>query len=216
MQTGRDQGRRLDRNRDGGEDPSDESRPAANHGSEAPPTDPGSPLMQEAFAPMTVDARQAFGNMLEYHRKIVFKVANTYAWNPDDRADLAQEIAAQLWRAFPGYDPQRSFSTWMYRIALNVAISQVRTSTQRDRHLVPFDENLHDTAEAYSTDPEAEQRLRALNRIIAGLDKLNRALMILYLEDHSNREIGDILGLSETNVSTKLSRLKQRIRNDLS
>jgi RNA polymerase sigma-70 factor (ECF subfamily) len=172
--------------------------------------------MQEAFAPMTVDARQSFGTMLEHHRKIVFKVANTYAWNPDDRADLAQEIAAQLWRAFPGYDPQRSFSTWMYRIALNVAISQVRTSTQRDRHLVPFDESLHDTAEVHSTDPEAEQRLRALNRIIAGLDKLNRALMILYLEDHSNREIGDILGLSETNVSTKLSRLKQRIRNDLS
>lgn len=171
--------------------------------------------MQEVLAPMTADARQAFGELLERHRKIVFKVANSYAWQPDDRADLAQEIAAQLWRAFPGYDPQRSFSTWMYRIALNVAISQVRGSSQRDRHLIPLDESLHDIADDHGADPEADQRLHALNRIIAGLDKLNRALLLLYLEDRSNREIGDILGLSETNVSTKLSRLKQRIRNDL-
>jgi len=172
--------------------------------------------MQEALAAMTLDNRQAFGELLERHRKIVYKVANSYAWHPDDRADLAQEIAAQLWRAFPGYDRQRSFSTWMYRIALNVAISQVRGNAQRDRHLVPLDESLHDVAENHAADPDADLRLRALNRIIAGLDKLNRALLLLYLEAHSNREIGDILGLSETNVSTKLSRLKQRIRNELS
>ena len=170
--------------------------------------------MQEALAPMTLDARQVFGELLERHRKIVFKIANSYAWTPADRADLAQEISAQLWRAFPTYDPQRSFSTWMYRIALNVAISQVRSNTQRDRHLVPLDESLHDIADEHSADHEANQQLQTLDRIIAGLDKLNRALLLLYLEERSNREIGEVLGLSETNVSTKLSRLKQRIRND--
>jgi RNA polymerase sigma-70 factor (ECF subfamily) len=171
--------------------------------------------MQDALAPMSLDARPAFGDLLERHRKIVYKVANSYAWTPDDRADLAQEIATQLWRAFPGYNPERAFSTWMYRIALNVAISHVRSATQRDHHLVPLDESLHDIADEHGADPDADQRLHALNRIISGLDKLNRALLLLYLDDHSNREIGDILGLSETNVSTKLSRLKQRIRNDL-
>ncbi len=170
--------------------------------------------MQEALVPMTLDARQAFGELLERHRKIVFKIANSYAWTPADRADLAQEISAQLWRAFPTYDRQRSFSTWMYRIALNVAISQVRNNTQRDRHLVPLDESLHDIAGEHSADHEGNQQLQTLDRIIAGLDKLNRALLLLYLEERSNREIGEILGLSETNVSTKLSRLKQRIRND--
>ena len=171
--------------------------------------------MQEAFATMNPDARLAFGELLERHRKIVFKVANSYAWRPDDRADLAQEIAGQLWRAFPGYDPARSFYTRMYRIALNVAISYVRSSTQRDRHHVPLDESLHDVADERGGDFESDERVHALNRLIAGLDKLNRALLLLYLEDRSNREIGDILGLSETNVSTKISRLKQRIRNDL-
>lgn len=172
--------------------------------------------MLEAVASMNHDARQAFGELLERHRRIVFKVAHTYAWDPDDRDDLAQEIAAQLWRAYPGYDPSRSFSTWMYRIALNVAISHVRSSTQRDRHSVALDDSLHDVADERSGDPESEQQLRALQQVIAGLDRINRALLLLYLEDRSNREIGDILGLSESNVSTKISRLKQRIRNDLS
>ena len=172
--------------------------------------------MLEAVASMNLDARQAFGELLERHRRIVFKVAHTYAWDPDDRDDLAQEIAAQLWRAYPGYDPSRSFSTWMYRIALNVAISHVRSSTQRDRHSVALDDSLHDVADERGSDPESEQQLRALQRVIAGLDRINRALLLLYLEDRSNREIGDILGLSESNVSTKISRLKQRIRNDLS
>ena len=72
-----------------------------------------------------------FAALLEQHRGIVFKVAATYCRHPEDRQDLAQEIAAQLWRAFSGYDPARLFSTWMYRIALNVAISHVRSTSGR-------------------------------------------------------------------------------------
>ena len=168
----------------------------------------------EHAATMTTDARQQFGELLERHRKIVFKVANAYALQADDRADLAQEIATQLWRAFPGYDPSRSFSTWMYRIALNVAISHLRSHTQRDKHAVPLVEDLHDIAVA-GTDHEADQQIRALHRFIAQLDPLNRALLLLYLEEHSAREIGDILGISESNVTTKISRLKQRIRSEI-
>ena len=171
--------------------------------------------MREASALMKPDARQTFAQLLERHRKIVFKVANTYAWNADDRADLSQDIAAQLWHAFPGYDAQRPFSTWMYRIALNVAISQVRSQSHRNRHTVPLDESLHDVADESGTTFEADEQVRALQRVIAGLDPLNRALLLLYLDERSNREIGEILGLSETNVTSKISRLKQRIRNDL-
>lgn len=169
----------------------------------------------EHLAIMTADARQAFGDLLERHRKIVFKVVNTYAWHPADRDELAQEIATQLWRAFPAYEPARSFSTWMYRIALNVAISHVRSSTHHDKHSVPLDETLHDIADDNGTDHESDQQVRALHRFIAQLDKLNRALLLLYLEDHSYREIADILGISETNVATKISRLKQRIRTEI-
>ncbi|MEO8367107.1 MAG: sigma-70 family RNA polymerase sigma factor [Pseudoxanthomonas sp.] len=161
------------------------------------------------------DRQEQFRELIERNRKIVFKVANTYAWHPDDREELAQEIAAQLWRAFPAYDGLRPFSTWMYRIALNVAISQVRSGNRRGRYSVPLDEHLHDIADESASDPESDQQVRALHRFIAQLDKLNRALLLLYLEDQSYRQIADILGISETNVATKLSRLKQRIRNEI-
>lgn len=159
--------------------------------------------------------QERFAALFEQHRGIVFKVVNTYSFNPDDRAELAQEIAVQLWRAFRSYDAQRSFSTWMYRIALNVAISQVRSRTHKERHSVALDESLHDVAEANGSHHESDQQVRALHAFIAQLDALNRALLLLYLEDQSYRQIADILGISETNVATKLSRLKQRIRKEL-
>ncbi len=159
--------------------------------------------------------RDRFSELLEQHRKIVFKVANSYARLADDRADLAQEIRAQLWRAFPRYDESRSFSTWMYRIALNIAISHLRDAERRDTHTLPLDESAHENTLVGSI-AEPDERVRALEKFMAQLDALNRALMLLVLEERSYREIAEILGLSETNVATRISRLKQRIRNDTS
>ena len=159
--------------------------------------------------------RERFGELLEQHRKIVFKVANTYARLADDRADLAQEISAQLWRAFPGYDEARSFSTWMYRIALNVAISHLRNAERRNIQTLPLDESAHEAAVVVGI-AEPDERVRAFEVFMVQLDPLNRALLLLVLEERSYREIAEILGLSETNVATRISRLKQRIRNDTS
>lgn len=159
--------------------------------------------------------QREFGALLERHRAIVFKVANTYAGLPDDRADLAQEIAAQLWHAWPTYDSARSFTTWMYRVALNVGIGFLRGDGRRRRHAIPLDESLHDVGDANATDHEAEQRIRLLQRFIARQAPIDRALLLLYLDDRAQREIAEILGISETNVSTKIGRLKQRIRSEL-
>ena len=160
--------------------------------------------------------RAVFSELLQRHAGIVFKVANTYARGSEDRADLAQEIAAQLWRAWPRYDATRSVTTWMYRIALNVAISHVRSNSLRLRHdAVQLDEQLHDVADANAANPETEQHLRLLQQFIARQAPLDRALLLLYLEERGQREIADILGISESNVSTKIGRLKQRIRNEL-
>ena len=171
----------------------------------------------ETIAAMTGnDRHQAFASVLQRHSGIVFKVANTYARLPEDRADLAQEIAAQLWRAWPKYDPARSASTWMYRVALNVAISHVREQSLRQRHdAVPLDETLHDMADAAATDHETEDHLRLLQAFIARQPPLDRALLLLYLDERPQREIAEILGISEANVSTKIGRLKQRLRDDL-
>jgi RNA polymerase sigma factor (sigma-70 family) len=170
--------------------------------------------MQPQTIAMAAELGQQFRELLERHRKIVFKIANTYSRHPDDRADLAQEIAAQLWRAFPAYDG-RPFSTWMYRIALNVAISFLRDSQQRARHWVPLEQEHHDTVGDSGAQPETDERMHILHRFIGQLDGLNRALLLLYLDERSQHEIADILGITETNVATKIARLKQRLRDDM-
>ena len=164
-----------------------------------------------AAAAITDASRLQFAELLDQHRRMVFKVANTYA-RAADREDLAQEIASQLWRAFPDYDPSRPFSTWLYRIALNIGISHLRGQAARERRTVPLELELHETADPLAHEPDSDEAPRLLAEFIAQLDALNRALLLLYLEERSAREIADILGISETNVSTKINRLKERVR----
>ena len=158
-----------------------------------------------------MDKQRLFSDLLEQHYGIVGKVVGTYCWHPDDRDELTQEILAQLWRAFPRYDDSKAFSTWMYRVALNVAISWVRRHSLRQQHMVELDEDV-EVAGDIGTDPVGDERIAFLRTFIDGLDSLNRALMLLYLEERSYSDIADILGITETNVATKISRLKQRVR----
>jgi RNA polymerase sigma factor (sigma-70 family) len=152
-----------------------------------------------------------FAALLESHRRLIFKVANTYGRGRVDIEDLAQEIAAQSWRAFPNYDPARSFATWLYRIALNVAISWLRTEVPRRRRSVPFEADLHDSAVSDAFDDSDGSRI--LRGFIDSQGPLDRALLLLYLEERPNVEIADILGISATNVTTKINRLKERLRH---
>ncbi|HZL68951.1 MAG TPA: sigma-70 family RNA polymerase sigma factor [Candidatus Limnocylindrales bacterium] len=156
-----------------------------------------------------------FEALLESHRGIVFKTVNTYCWRPEDRDDLAQEISTQLWKAWPKYDASRPFSTWMYRIALNVAISFVRREVQHRKVFTPLEEELHDTSAQSSVDHDATAGMERLRRFIAAEPPFERALLLLYLEDKPQKEIAEILGITPTNVSTKISRLKQRIRTEI-
>ena len=160
------------------------------------------------------DAEARFAELLERHRGIVFKVAATYCRNPADREDVSQEIVTQLWRAFPKFDATRTFSTWMYRIALNVAISFVRSNSVRERHTVALDET-HDVEDSKAGPAEEGERARLLYAFIDRLDALNRALLLLYLDDRSYRDIAAILGITETNVATKIGRLKQRFVREM-
>lgn len=189
----------------------DKCSPAPNHGVEGH-NRPAPGTWMDITADMT-EPLPAFDALLERHRGIVLKIARTYAHGPEDRADLAQEIVAQLWRAWPGYDPSRAFSTWMYRIALNTGISFLREDSRRRQHAVSLDEQLHDVADERGDDHEAGERLRILDRFTATLEPLNRALLVLYLEDRSTREIAEVLGIGESNVTTRVHRLKQRIRD---
>jgi len=161
----------------------------------------------------TTPTRQdQFLKLLDEHKKIVYKVASSYCRNPADRPDLEQEIVAQLWRSFDRYDEAYRFSTWMYRIALNVAISFYRTETRRSRDTVAAGDSLLEIAAEGPEEPD--ENLQVLRELIAKLDELDRALVILYLDGNRYDTIAEILGISETNVGTKIGRIKQKLRRD--
>ncbi|MDE2225421.1 MAG: sigma-70 family RNA polymerase sigma factor [Xanthomonadaceae bacterium] len=167
------------------------------------------------------ERQRRFEALLREHQRIVFKVSRAYARDAHERDDLVQDIAVQLWRSFAAFDPGRAkFSTWMYRVALNVAISHVRSM----RHpgappLEPLDgAHLETVASTGASHDEAmlrDERIAGLHTFIARLDPLNRALVLLYLEDRSYAEIADVLGISETNVATKLNRIKNKLRGQM-
>ena len=161
---------------------------------------------------LTVDEEDSFLRLVDQHRGIIRKVAAGYASNAADQHDLSQEIMLQLWKAYPRYSPERPFSTWMYRIALNVWISFLRRNTRPVRQTVALEEVDHELSHESTGTPELDERIALLQSVVATLDPLNRALLLLYLDDHSYRDIAAILGITETNVATKLSRLKERLR----
>jgi len=161
--------------------------------------------------------KHQFEALLHEHRKMILKLAAAFTRRPQDRQDLAQEITIQLWRAFPRFDPERArFSTWMYRIALNVAISQFRRDTGSVAgHTEALEEHHLNRIASQQPDPEGDERLCALWELIEKFEPLNRALIVLYLEDRSYAEIAEIIGISQTNVATKISRIKQTLRQQM-
>jgi RNA polymerase sigma-70 factor (ECF subfamily) len=162
----------------------------------------------------TNDAQTAFVERLDQHRGILIKVANAYCRDAAGREDLIAEIVAQLWRAFPKFDGRASFSTWTYRIAVNVAISCHRRERHKTKSLEPTGEAILERLPAPPA-TDADDALEIVRQYIDQLDELNRALMMLYLDDNSYAEIAAILGISETNVATKISRIKQRLKHDI-
>ena len=150
--------------------------------------------------------------LLQEHRAILYKVAFGYCRDREDRGDLVQEMAIQLWRSFGRYDGRVKFSTWAYRVSMNVAISHFRGETGRIRDTLPFDELAHELATADPLAEEASDNMKVLRKLIDGLDELNRALVLLYLEGHTSEEIAEIVGISPGNVTTRMNRVKNELQ----
>jgi RNA polymerase sigma factor (sigma-70 family) len=151
---------------------------------------------------MAEQVQARFQALIEEHKRILFKVCNSYCPNRDDREDLAQEIVVQLWQSFPAFDPSYRFSTWMYRIALNVAISFYRRESTRARYVLTSEEHVFSAVDETPAPPE---EVRLVHEFIEGLDPLNKGLILLYLDGCSYQEIGGVMGITETNVATKIS-----------
>jgi RNA polymerase sigma factor (sigma-70 family) len=153
----------------------------------------------------------AFTHLVRQHKKLIHKVSGTYCRNLADRDDVAQEIVLQLWRSRHAYDPDRRASTWVYRIALNVAISFYRRERRHTERGRAPEEALITVAATPETEPDED--MQALQRCITELDELNRALLLLYLDGNDHATIAEILGLSVSNVGTKLSRIKNTLKH---
>ncbi len=155
-----------------------------------------------------------FVSNLEKHQNIVHKICRMYTNDQESHNDLFQEITIQLWKAYPNFRGDSKFSTWMYRVALNTAITLYR-KTKKEIRTQDYDEvSFRIRAEDYND--EEEQQLKLMYKAIKELNDIDKALVFLYLEDQSYKEISETLGISEVNARVKMNRVRKALRNILS
>jgi RNA polymerase sigma-70 factor, ECF subfamily len=154
--------------------------------------------------------QEAFVGLVSDHRGMLYKVCRLYCFTPPDRQDLFQEIVFQLWRSYPSFRGEARISTWLYRIALNTAISGLR----KQRGLITTVDPGRLPAELQDIQypEEKEQQIQALYAAIEQLTEVERALTMLYLENKSYQEMEEILGISQNNLRVKMNRIRDKLR----
>ncbi|MBZ9630202.1 sigma-70 family RNA polymerase sigma factor [Salegentibacter sp. LM13S] len=162
---------------------------------------------------MDKELEHQFVKNLEKHQNIAHKICRIYTNNQDSHNDLFQEITIQLWKAYPKFRGEAKFSTWMYRVALNTAITLYRKK-KRSIKTQDFDTvDFKIKAEEY--DDETEQQLKVMYSAIQELNDIEKALVFLYLEDKNYRDISETLGITEVNARVKMNRVKTKLKNIL-
>lgn len=162
---------------------------------------------------MTKELEQKFIQDLEENQNIVHKVCRLYTTNQDAHNDLFQEITIQLWRAYPKFRGDAKFTTWMYRVALNTAITLYRKSKRKIK-TQDFDSVLF-KIEAKDYDDTEEEQLKLMYKAIRQLSDIEKALIFLYLEDKNYKEISETMGITEVNARVKMNRVKTKLKNIL-
>lgn len=158
------------------------------------------------------EQEERFLDFLERHKGLILKVAGAYCQHLDERKDLVQDIILQLWRSFPKYDASYAVSTWIYRIALNVSISFLRKITSRKRVQKSYEQQFELLQWDHGI---VDERLEKLYRCIDFLKPLDKGIMILHLEGQKNKEIAEILGMTPTSISTRMQRIRQKLKEQL-
>ena len=148
-----------------------------------------------------------FIQLLEENKGIIHKISMMYTLNMTGKEDLYQEICMQLWRSYRSYRADSKFSTWLYRVALNTAISSVRKDRRRVE-TVQLDQAEHFVAR----DSEKVDMTRMLFKAVAKLNKVDKAIILLWLEEKEYAEISEIMGISLSAVSVRLVRIRERLK----
>lgn len=159
---------------------------------------------------MSTTAEQSFLEKIQQHKGIVYKIARMYTDMPEDKEDLVQEIMLRLWASYKGFEGRSAFSTWMYRVAVNTAITFLRK--EKKKPPMVSDENGILDRETDETDTGDEYRMTLFYKAIKELNQIEKALIFYFMEGLSHKEISGHLGLSETNTRVKLSRTKEKLQ----
>ncbi|MDI9366705.1 MAG: RNA polymerase sigma factor [Flavobacterium sp.] len=159
-----------------------------------------------------MDKQGAFITAIKENQSLIYKIASIYTKDAEDRKDLVQEIIYQLWKSFDTFTQKSSLSTWIYRVAMNVGIYQLKIA-KRKVLTVPLDEQFLDFHEVDNSN--FEEKWQTLKRQIGNLNLLDKGIVILYLESKSHEEIAQIIGISTSNVGTKLSRIKEKLKQQI-
>lgn len=160
---------------------------------------------------MSQQLEAEFIKQLEENQNIVHKICRLYTNDQDAHNDLFQEVTIQLWKAYPKFRGDAKFSTWMYRVALNTAITLYRKSTRRVK-TTDYDSVQFKITDVQEDDESAEQ-LTLLYGAVKQLNDIEKALVFLYLEDKNYKEISKTLGISEVNARVKMNRVKTKLTN---
>jgi len=156
------------------------------------------------------EAEKQFEKQVSEHKSLLYKVCRIYAYTEADREDLFQEIVIQLWKAFPRFKGDAKFSTWLYRVAINTAITGLRKKKDFITSVEPS--GLPDRLSDASPDPVAEEQLEQLYTAIGQLSQVEKAIVMLYMEEHSYEEMEDILGISQGTLRVRMNRIKEKLR----
>ena len=153
-----------------------------------------------------------FTRIIKDHEGVIFKITTIYTNNHEDQKDLYQEIVYQLWRAYDNFRGDSKISTWMYRVGLNTAITRLKKEKRKGKQ-IGIDKVIMKQTEQYDT--EFEERLKMVYSHIHDLNELDKGLILLLLEGKKYEEIALVTGLSPSNVGTKISRIKQKLKTQI-
>lgn len=155
---------------------------------------------------------EKFVEIIQNNQGLIFKVTTVYTNNKADQQDLYQDIVYQLWKSFDSFNNQSKISTWLYRVALNTALTKIKKHAKKPKS-VPIEKVIVQQAEDYN--PIYEEQLKLVYAQIQQLNVLEKALMLLLLEGKKYEEIAEIVGITTSNVGTKISRIKQKLKNNI-
>ena len=160
---------------------------------------------------MKLDKKKEFLELINNNQDIIHKICNLYADRTEDHFDLGQEIVYQLWKSYKSFKSQSKFTTWMYKVALNTALLNLRRDRLKKKTQTLKEH--HASMPARAGTAEKKQKIDRLYTCINQLRKFDRAIVLLYLEEFSYQEISNITGISTKNVSVRLVRVKKKLKD---